>query len=124
MNLNFNISGFSKIESIINDFMKYQIDWLTSHNDIALDNELEPLIIRFLKDTADVYIKENEVFFMEKKRFSEKSKEIIELTNGMSFYQWQRLKAVIDTIFDTLRENVEFETPDDIDIKMKQNFIS
>lgn len=61
---------------------------------------------------------------MDKQKFCEKSKEIIELTNGMSFYQWQRLKAVIDTIFDTLRENVEFETPDDIDIKMKQNFIS
>lgn len=61
---------------------------------------------------------------MDKQKFCEKSKEIIELTNGMSYYQWQRLKAVIDTIFDTLRENVEFETPDDIDNKMKQNFIS
>lgn len=61
---------------------------------------------------------------MEKKELSEKTKKIIELTNGMSYNQWQRIKSVIDTTFDTLRENVEFETPDDIDNKMKQNFIS
>lgn len=61
---------------------------------------------------------------MEKKELSEKTKKIIELTNGMSYNQWQRIKSVIDTTFGKLRENVEFETPDDIDIKMKQNFIS
>ena len=44
----------------IDDFSKYQIDWLTSHNDIEFNKEEEDLIIRFLKDTAELYQKENE----------------------------------------------------------------
>jgi len=45
---------------IIDDFSKYQIDWLTSHNDIEFNKEEEDLIIRFLRDTAEMYQRENE----------------------------------------------------------------
>ena len=45
---------------MIDDFSKYQIDWLTSHNDIVFNKEEEDLIIRFLKDTAEMYQRENE----------------------------------------------------------------
>lgn len=45
---------------IIDEFSKYQIEWLTSHCDIEFNKEEEDLIIRFLKDTAEMYQKENE----------------------------------------------------------------
>ena len=45
---------------IIDNFLKYQIEWLTSHNDIEFNKEEEDLIIRFLRDTAEMYQRENE----------------------------------------------------------------
>ena len=42
----------------IQDFTQYQIDWLTEHDDLELEPELESWVIRFLKDTADCYEKE------------------------------------------------------------------
>ena len=42
----------------IRDFTQYQIDWLTEHDDLELEPELESWVIRFLKDTADCYEKE------------------------------------------------------------------
>ena len=42
----------------IGDFTQYQIDWLTAHDDLELEPELESWVIRFLKDTADCYEKE------------------------------------------------------------------
>ena len=45
---------------IIDDFSNYQIDWLTSHNDIEFSKEEEDLIVRFIKDTAEMYQSENQ----------------------------------------------------------------
>jgi hypothetical protein len=45
---------------IIDDFSNYQIDWLTSHNDIEFCKEEEDLIVRFIKDTAEMYQSENQ----------------------------------------------------------------
>jgi hypothetical protein len=45
---------------IIDDFSNYQIDWLTSHNDIEFSKEEEDLIVRFIKDTAEMYQRENQ----------------------------------------------------------------
>ena len=42
----------------IGDFTQYQIAWLTEHDDLELEPELESWVIRFLKDTADCYEKE------------------------------------------------------------------
>lgn len=42
----------------IGDFTQYQIDWLTAHDDLELEPELESWVIRFLKDTADCYEKD------------------------------------------------------------------
>ena len=47
------------IKCLIQDFWKYQEEWLTSHNDIELDPEEEALIVSFLKDTANCYISEH-----------------------------------------------------------------
>ena len=42
----------------IQDFIDYQTDWLTEHNDLELEPELEDWVIRFLQDTASCYQKE------------------------------------------------------------------
>lgn len=47
------------IKSLILDFYKYQVEWLTSHNDIEFDKPEEDLILQFLDDTADSYIAEH-----------------------------------------------------------------
>lgn len=44
--------------AIIKEFNEYQEEWLTSHNDIEFIPEEEKLIIGFLKDTAESFIKE------------------------------------------------------------------
>ena len=54
------VSNESKMETIINQFRDYQIKWLTSHNDIKLTPEVEQLVIGFLNDTAECFIKESE----------------------------------------------------------------
>ena len=36
-------------------FTEYQIEWLTSHCDIELEQVLEGWIVRFLRDTAECY---------------------------------------------------------------------
>ena len=45
---------------MIQKFCEYQIEWLTSRCDIELEPELEKLIVRFLKDTAECFERENE----------------------------------------------------------------
>lgn len=47
------------IKCLIQDFQKYQEEWLTSHNDIQFVPEEEALIVGFLKDTANCYISEH-----------------------------------------------------------------
>lgn len=45
-------------EDAVNAFADYQIEWLTAHNDIEFCEEEENLIVRFIKDTAETFIKE------------------------------------------------------------------
>ena len=47
-------------EDCISRLRDYQIEWLTSHFDIELEPKLEQLIIRFLNDTTEMFIKEGE----------------------------------------------------------------
>lgn len=46
-------------KDLIQRFRDYQIDWLTSHNDIELEPQMEELIINFLRDTASCFILED-----------------------------------------------------------------
>lgn len=46
-------------KDLIQRFRDYQINWLTSHNDIEFEPQLEELVIRFLNDTADLFVKED-----------------------------------------------------------------
>lgn len=52
------LSSAERTVAHIQDFTQYQIDWLTAHDDLELEPELESWVIRFLKDTADCYEKE------------------------------------------------------------------
>ena len=40
------------IKTLIDDFRKYQKEWLTSHNDIEFDRPEEDLILTFLDDNV------------------------------------------------------------------------
>ena len=44
--------------AIIPDFVKYQIDWLTSHKDLEFEPVIEDAIIQMLKDTGKSFIDE------------------------------------------------------------------
>ena len=46
------------LKAIIQEFSEYQKEWLTSHNDIEFDRPEEDLILAFLDDTADLFVKE------------------------------------------------------------------
>lgn len=48
------------MSDLISRFRDYQIEWLTAHNDIEFCEEEEKLIIRFLKDTAESFMRENQ----------------------------------------------------------------
>ncbi len=63
----------------IRDFTQYQIAWLTEHDDLELEPELESWVIRFLKDTADCYEKEY-------------------LTSAERKGKWRRVEARVDLV--------------------------
>ena len=44
----------------MDEFHDYQIEWLTNHYDLVLELQLEELIVRFLHDTANMYMLEME----------------------------------------------------------------
>lgn len=48
------------MDDLIRRFRDYQIEWLTAHNDIEFCEEEEKLIIEFLKDTAESFMRENQ----------------------------------------------------------------
>ena len=48
------------MDDLISRFRDYQIEWLTAHNDIEFCEEEEKLIIGFLKDTAESFMRENQ----------------------------------------------------------------
>ena len=46
------------LTAVIEKFKDYQKEWLVNHNDIELDRPEEDLILAFLDDTADEFIRE------------------------------------------------------------------
>ena len=46
------------VKNIVTGFVAYQIQWLTSHNDIEFTPEEEALIVQFLKDTGECFLLE------------------------------------------------------------------
>ena len=48
------------MDDLISRFRDYQIEWLTSHNDIEFCEEEEKLISGVLKDTAEAFMREKQ----------------------------------------------------------------
>lgn len=47
-------------KDIVQKFHDYQVEWLKSHYNIVLEPQLEEMIIRFLHDTANSYMMEEQ----------------------------------------------------------------
>ena len=62
--------------SIIPDFVKYQIDWLTSHNDLEFEPVIEDAIIQMLKDTGKSFIDEQAVETSQTDHIAESGKKV------------------------------------------------
>lgn len=60
---------------------------------------------------------------MEKEKYVTHSREIINLVEGMTLSQWEKVRKTVDYVYASLMPQVEFKTPDTIETLMKQNFI-
>ena len=60
---------------------------------------------------------------MEKKKYVDNSREIINLVEGMTYSQWEKVRKTVSDVYASLMPQVEFKTPDNIETLMKQNFI-
>ena len=47
-----------EIQELLTDFVKYQISWLTSHNDVKFEPIIESLVAQMLVDTKMCYLLE------------------------------------------------------------------
>lgn len=61
---------------------------------------------------------------MEKARYVENARQIFNLADGMTSAQWSRINHLIVRILEQKEAKVTFEKPDNIDLLMKQDFIS
>lgn len=60
---------------------------------------------------------------MEKSRYEENTREIIDLVDGMTDVQWARVQHLITRCFEEKKAKVTFEKPEHLDLLMKQNLI-
>lgn len=60
---------------------------------------------------------------MEKSKYEENARKIIELAEGMTDAQWSRIRVLINCCIDEKKAKVTFEKPEHLDLLMKQNFI-
>lgn len=60
---------------------------------------------------------------MEKSKYEENARKIINLVDGMTEAQWSRVQLIINFCFSEKKAKVTFEKPMHLDLLMKQNFI-
>lgn len=60
---------------------------------------------------------------MEKEKYVENAKKIIELAEGMEERQWCKIQHLISCCFDEKKAKVTFEKTEHLDLLMKQHFI-
>lgn len=60
---------------------------------------------------------------MEKSKYEENARKIIDLADGMTDVQWSRIEHLITRCFDEKKAKVSFEKPEHLDLLMKQYFI-
>lgn len=60
---------------------------------------------------------------MTDKQYSETAKAIIEMVEGMTHSQWNKINHLIEVSFQAQEVKLTFEKPKELDLLMKQNFI-
>lgn len=60
---------------------------------------------------------------VEKSKYEENARKIIDLAEGMTDAQWSRIRVLINRCIDEKKAKVTFEKPERLDLLMKQNFI-
>lgn len=60
---------------------------------------------------------------MEKSKYIENARKIIDLADGMTDTQWARVQHLITNCLSENKAKVTFEKPEHLDLLMKQNFI-
>ena len=60
---------------------------------------------------------------MEKSKYEENARKIIDLVDGMTDTQWAKVQHLITACFSEKKVKVTFEKPEHLDLLMKQNFI-
>lgn len=60
---------------------------------------------------------------MEKNKYEENARKIIDLADGMTDVQWNRIQFLVNRCIDEKKAKVTFEKPEHLDLLMKQNFI-
>ena len=60
---------------------------------------------------------------MTDKQYSETAKAIIEMVEGMTHSQWNKINHLIEVSFQAQEAKLTFEKPKELDLLMKQNFI-
>lgn len=61
---------------------------------------------------------------MGKQQYIENARKIIDLVDGMTDAQWDKVKHLINICMDEKKAKVAFEKPEHLDLLMKQHFIS
>lgn len=61
---------------------------------------------------------------MTNQQYVEKARQIIELADGMTDAQWNRIQQLIQECINAKKAKVPFEKPEHLDLLMKQHFIS
>ena len=65
-----------------------------------------------------------EVTHMEKGKYEDHVRQIIDLVDGMTDVQWSKIQTLINRCIAEKKAKVTFEKPEHLDLLMKQNFIS
>jgi hypothetical protein len=60
---------------------------------------------------------------MPDKQYSESVKAIVEMAEGMTHSQWNKINHLIEVSFQAQEAKLTFEKPKELDLLMKQNFI-
>lgn len=61
---------------------------------------------------------------MEKEQYIKNCYQIVELVDGMTASQWDKIKHLITHCYEDKKVKVSFEKPEHLDLLMKQNFIT
>lgn len=60
---------------------------------------------------------------MTKDQYADRARKIIDLVDGMTATQWNRIQMLINRCIDEKKTKVSFEKPEHLDLLMKQDFI-